>query len=123
MYQGKKRTIISCYRGGHQRNYQDKIQLQEMRNLEPELVVLGEDRGQGLADDVLVFHDNKSYSILAVQWNNSTKFINEYTKQYINSGEQLTPWGCGDLASSLLIAWHDTKQQGFTKQGMLHPVA
>lgn len=94
-----------------------------MRDLEPKLVVLGEDRGQGLADDVLVFHNNKSYSILAVHWNNSTNFIDEHTKQYINSGEQLTPWGCGDLASSLLIAWHDTKQQGLTKQGMLHSVA
>lgn len=94
-----------------------------MRDLEPKLVVLGEDRGQGLADDVLVFHNNKSYSILAVHWNNSTNFIDEHKKQYINSGEQLTPWGCGDLASSLLIAWHDTKQQGLTKQGMLHSVA
>lgn len=93
-----------------------------MRDLEPELVVLGEDRGQGLADDVLVFHDNRSYSIFAVHWNHSTNYIDEYTKQYINSGEQLTPWGCGDLASSLLIAWHDTKQQGLAKQGMLHPV-
>ena len=93
-----------------------------MRDLEPKLVVLGEDRGQGLADDVLVFHNNKSYSILAVHWNNSTNFIDEHTKQYINSGEQLTPWGCGDLASSLLIAW-DTKKQGLAKQEILHPVA